>query len=51
MNDVKDEASFVDTQYRLYLLEEIRRGSEEIDRGEAVDHEEVKRRLEKWLGE
>jgi predicted transcriptional regulator len=40
-----------DIQYQLYLLEEISRGSEEIDRGEAIDHEEVKRRLAKWLEE
>ena len=32
------------------VLDEITRGSEEIDRGEGIEHEEVKRRLAKWLG-
>jgi predicted transcriptional regulator len=40
-----------DMEYRLYLLDEISRGSEEVDRGEALDYEEVKRRLAKWLEE
>jgi predicted transcriptional regulator len=44
-----DEPKSEDMPYRAYLLDAIRRGSQEIDRGEAIDHEEVKRRLAKWL--
>lgn len=40
-----DEESFEDIQYQLYLLDEIRRGSEEIERGEGVGQEEAARRL------
>jgi len=34
---------------RLEFLAAIRKGSEEIDRGETVPHEEVKRQLATWL--
>ncbi len=61
MNTAKDEvrklldrlpegASFEDIQYQVFVLDEITRGAEEIDRGEGVEHEEAKRRLAKWLG-
>jgi predicted transcriptional regulator len=34
---------------RLEFLAAIRRGSEQIERGEAVPHDEVKRQLAAWL--
>jgi predicted transcriptional regulator len=34
---------------RLEFLAAIRKGLEEIDRGETVPHEEVKRQLASWL--
>jgi predicted transcriptional regulator len=60
MNTAKDEvrrllerlpndASFEDIQYQVYVLDEIARDSEEIERGEGIEHEEARRRLAKWL--
>ncbi len=49
LDRLPDEASLEDIQYEVYVLDDIRRGTEEIDRGDAVEHEEVKRRLAKWL--
>ncbi len=60
MNTAKDEvrrllerlpndASFEDIQYQVYLLDEIVRGSEEIERAEGIEQEEARRRLAKWL--
>jgi predicted transcriptional regulator len=49
LDRLPEEASFEDIQYQVYVLDEIRRGSEEIDRGDVIEHEEVKRRLAKWL--
>lgn len=60
MNTAKDEvrkllerlpndASFEDIQYQVYLLDEIARGSDEIESGDGIEHEEAKRRLGKWL--
>jgi predicted transcriptional regulator len=51
LDRLPEEASFEDIQYQVYVLDAISRGSEEIDRGDTVEHEEVKRRLAKWLGE
>jgi predicted transcriptional regulator len=34
---------------RLEFLAAIRKGSEQIERGETVPHEEVKRQLATWL--
>jgi len=44
-----DEPKVEDMPYRDYVVDAICRGAEEIDRGEAIEHEEVKRRLAKWL--
>ena len=34
---------------KLYLLEKIELGEQQLVRGEGVPHEEAKKRLEKWL--
>jgi predicted transcriptional regulator len=44
-----DDCSIEDVQYELYVIEKIRRGLASLDRGEGIPHEEVKRRMEKWL--
>jgi predicted transcriptional regulator len=51
LDRLPDEASFEDIQYQVYVLDAVSRGSEEIDRGDTIEHEEVKRRLAKWLDE
>ena len=45
LDRLPDAASFEDIQYQVYVLDEITRGAEEIDRGEGVEHEEAKLRL------
>jgi predicted transcriptional regulator len=39
------DASFEDAMERIYFLSKIQRGLDQIERGEVVTHEEVKRRL------
>jgi predicted transcriptional regulator len=51
LENLPDEASFDDIEYQIYVLHEIREGIAEADRGELIDHEEVKVRMGKWLGE
>jgi hypothetical protein len=34
---------------KLYLLEKIEQGEQQLAQGQGVPHEEAKRRLEKWL--
>lgn len=51
LENLPDEATFDDIEYQIYVLHEIREGIAEADRGELIDHEEVKARMAKWLGE
>ena len=51
LEKLPDEATFDDIEYQIYVLHEIREGIAEADRGELLDHEEVKRRMAKWLAE
>lgn len=50
LDGLPDEASFEEIQYQVYVLDEITRGTNEMDRGEGIAHDEVRRRLAKWLG-
>ncbi len=51
LENLPDEATFDDIEYQSYVLHEIREGIAEADRGELIDHEEVKTRMAKWLAE
>ena len=51
LENLPDEATFDEIEYQIYVLHEIREGIAEADRGELIDHEEVKARMAKWLGE
>lgn len=44
-----EDASLEDIQYHLYVLEKVRRGMERADSEGASPHEDVKKRLGKWL--
>jgi predicted transcriptional regulator len=44
-----DDASIEDVQYRLYVLDKIKRGEESIKRGETLTQAEVEARFAKWL--
>jgi len=39
------DASFEDAMERIYFLSKVQRGLEQLDRGEVIDHDEVKRRF------
>ncbi len=44
-----EDVTLEDIQYHLYVLQAIQTGQEDIDRGAVIPHEEVMRRLAKWL--
>jgi hypothetical protein len=44
-----NDASIEDLQYRLYVLEKIRKGEESLAKHGGITHEEAKRRMRKWL--
>ncbi|MBI5471634.1 MAG: hypothetical protein HY961_04755 [Ignavibacteriae bacterium] len=46
---MSDTATFEDILYGLYVLEKVDKGLEAVEKGQTVSHEEVKRRMSKWL--
>jgi predicted transcriptional regulator len=49
LDALPNDCTIEDVQYGLYVLEKIPKGVEELDRGEGIPHEEVKRQMQKWL--
>ena len=50
VKQMPDDCTFEDVQYQLYVRQKIERGAEAADAGRVVSHEQVKKRLAKWLG-
>lgn len=44
-----EDASLEDIQYHIYVRQKIDGGLEDVEAGRVVPHEEVQRRLAKWL--
>jgi predicted transcriptional regulator len=44
-----EDASLEDIQYHIYVRQKIEQGLEDVEAGRVVSHEEVQRRLAKWL--
>lgn len=51
LDGLPEEASLEDIQYRLYVLQRIPRGREDVAQGRVVSSDEVEQRLAKWLDE
>jgi predicted Zn-dependent protease len=49
LDDMPDDVSFQDIQYRLYLQEKLDQALEDVRQGRVLDQDEVDRRLAKWL--
>jgi predicted transcriptional regulator len=45
LESLADDASFEEAIERLYFLAKVERGLEQLDKGESIDHEEMKRRV------
>jgi predicted transcriptional regulator len=43
-----DDADMEEIMYRLYVLESIRRGREDVEHGKTVPAEEVLRDIQSW---
>ena len=44
-----EDASLEDIQYHIYVRQKIQQGLDDVEAGRVVSHEEVQRRLAKWL--
>jgi predicted transcriptional regulator len=49
LKDLPDSSTLEEIQHCLYVRQKIQRGIEDIDEGRASSHEEVEKRMEKWL--
>ena len=48
VQQMPDEIDIEELQYRLYVLEKLRRSEESIRAGRVVSHEEAKRQMDEW---
>lgn len=44
-----DDSTLDDIGYELYVIDSVRKGLDELDRGEYLTHEQARERLQKWL--
>jgi predicted transcriptional regulator len=49
LKQLPETASLEDIQYHIYVRQKIDQGVEDVESGRAISHEEVQRRLAKWL--
>jgi predicted transcriptional regulator len=49
LENLPEDASLEDIQYHIYVRQKIEQGLADVDAGRVISHEEVKRRLSKWL--
>ncbi|GBF12247.1 hypothetical protein TEPIDINF_001593 [Tepidibacillus infernus] len=49
IDNLPDNASLEDIQYTLYVQMKIKEGLDDLDKGNIISHDEVEKRLEKWL--
>ncbi len=50
LDQIPDDSTFEDIQYHIYVREKIERGQKDVAEGRVLSHEEVERRMAKWLG-
>jgi len=49
ISELPDEVSLEEIAERIEFLAAIQKGIDQLDRGEGIPHEEVKRQLATWL--
>lgn len=49
ISELPDEASLADIAERVEFLAAVQKGLDQLDRGEGIPHEEVKRQVATWL--
>lgn len=49
LKQMRDDATFDDIIYEMYVLQKANKGLRELNEGKVVSHEEVKKQLHRWL--
>lgn len=48
INQLPDSADMEEIMYRLYVLDKVRKGQEDVEQGRVIDAEALKREIEQW---
>jgi predicted transcriptional regulator len=51
IDNLPDDCSLEDIQYTLYLQKKIQRGLDDLDKGHVISHEEMEKRMSRWLNQ
>ncbi|MBI4548267.1 MAG: hypothetical protein HY707_09820 [Ignavibacteriae bacterium] len=49
LRNLRDDVTYEDIMYELYVMQKIENGMKQIMQGKTIPHDEVKKRLKKWL--
>jgi predicted transcriptional regulator len=49
INELPDDASIEEIADRVEFLAAVQKGLDQLDRGEGIPHEEIKKQLASWL--
>ena len=49
IESLPDDAAFDDIYYTLYVVQQIKRGLDDIEAGRTVSHDEVVQSMQQWL--
>ncbi len=49
IQDLPENSSYEDIMEKLFFMEKVKSGLKEIEEGKIISHEDVKKRLSKWL--
>ena len=49
LENLPEDASLEDIQYHIYVRQKIEQGLADVAAGRVISHEEVQRRLARWL--
>ena len=49
LDALPEETSLEDIQYHLYVLQRIERGRRDIKAGRVIPHDDIERRMARWL--
>lgn len=51
IDNLPDDCSLEDIQYTLYVRKKIQQGQDDLAEGRIVTHEEMEKRMSKWLNQ
>ena len=49
IKNLPDDSSYEDIMEKIYFMQKVEAGLKDVEEGRVIPHEEVKKRLAKWL--